>query len=90
MECLTCEGNGKMDELCNTCNGSGEGMHDGSHCRICRGEGSKLVQCIECGGSGEVKPECCECDKKLTELEYRNNHDLCDECKKELKNEKRK
>ena len=26
--------------ICSTCNGSGEGMYDGSTCRDCRGSGS--------------------------------------------------
>lgn len=25
--------------LCNACHGSGEGMHDGTKCRVCKGEG---------------------------------------------------
>ena len=25
--------------LCNVCNGSGEGLHDGSSCPLCRGSG---------------------------------------------------
>ena len=27
------------DELCPDCNGSGEGMYDGTRCRTCKGQG---------------------------------------------------
>lgn len=32
------------DELCSTCNGSGEGMHDGTICHVCRGRGVVILE----------------------------------------------
>lgn len=32
------------EELCFECNGSGEGMHDGTTCRRCRGRGSVPIE----------------------------------------------
>ena len=33
--CKSCE-----DDLCTNCNGSGEGMYDGSRCYVCKGKGT--------------------------------------------------
>jgi hypothetical protein len=44
MECSKCE-DGTVFELCNTCNGSGEGMHDGSICLSCNGVGEHRYYC---------------------------------------------
>ncbi len=39
-ECETCEGTGEIDNpICPQCNGSGEGMHDGTKCSRCGGSG---------------------------------------------------
>lgn len=45
--CESCDGSGWLRRLCGACNGSGEGMRDGS-------------RCIHCHGSGEVQTHC-EC-----------------------------
>lgn len=31
------------EEICGNCNGSGEGMHDGTKCYVCKGGGSVLI-----------------------------------------------
>lgn len=36
-----CDGCYEQGELCGRCNGSGEGMHDGSTCRACGGSGER-------------------------------------------------
>jgi DnaJ-class molecular chaperone len=33
-----------IDEICPICNGSGEGLHDGTICRSCRGRGIVIVE----------------------------------------------
>lgn len=43
-ECTLCE-NGIIDDLCGACNGSGEGMYDGSTCPVCKGSGSGFSYC---------------------------------------------
>jgi hypothetical protein len=36
--------------LCGACNGSGEGMHDGTICGSCNGSSeSQYVYCTDCG-----------------------------------------
>ena len=41
------------DELCSKCNGSGEGMHDGTTCQICG------------GGGTNAQKECDYCEKTI-------------------------
>ena len=43
-------GLGYESVICTACNGSGEGMYDGSTCGVCGGEGEI---CAACNGSGE-------------------------------------
>lgn len=43
--CEDCEDTGKIEDLCSECNGSGEGMYDGSVCRNCKGSGVELFDC---------------------------------------------
>jgi len=57
MRCPKCDGEGYISEYCVSCNGSGEGMHDGYICRTCKGKGACLVECDECNGIGEVDDE---------------------------------
>ena len=42
--CDNCE-DGKLNEICGTCNGSGEGQYDGSTCSICGGKGIETSYC---------------------------------------------
>ena len=84
MECKNCDGNRRIEGICGHCNGSGEGMSDGSHCRSCRGSGCQYDECEVCNGTGDVEPVCTDCDNELTELEYENSIDennLCTECR---------
>ncbi len=38
--CSECDGTGQVEDLiCPQCNGSGEGMHDGTVCSFCHGTG---------------------------------------------------
>jgi len=32
-----------IEQLCSNCNGSGEGMYDGTTCHVCKGHGTILV-----------------------------------------------
>ncbi len=57
MQCETCEGIGYTGELCFTCNGSGEGMYDGSRCYACKGKGYVICACEECDGTGIINEE---------------------------------
>lgn len=41
--CPLCEDDGTL--LCLICNGSGEGMYDGSTCRTCKGSGEVPCEC---------------------------------------------
>lgn len=36
-----------MDDICPACNGSGEGMHDGTLCRSCGGTGTDCHEARE-------------------------------------------
>lgn len=53
-ECEVCEGTGWIDGYCLTCNGSGEGMADGTKCHACKGSGSCKDGCLTCEGTGKV------------------------------------
>ncbi len=44
MDCNKCE-DGIIDEICGTCNGSGEGQYDGSTCPSCKGSGNEKSYC---------------------------------------------
>jgi len=55
--CGACEGAGHCSDLCTTCNGSGEGMYDGSYCSTCGGSGECDDTCTICEGSGKSTPE---------------------------------
>jgi len=53
--CELCE-NGIIEGLCRACNGSGEGMYDGSSCKVCRGSGSEWSYCdCELGKEAEYR-----------------------------------
>ena len=40
VECSECEGTGEVDDpICTQCDGSGEGMYDGTKCGLCKGSG---------------------------------------------------
>ncbi len=41
--CELCKDEGTL--ICSTCNGSGEGMYDGSTCRTCKGKGEVPCEC---------------------------------------------
>lgn len=56
IECPVCEGT-EMEEIGCSCNGSGEGMYDGSTCRYCNGAGTRSMECSNCGGEGEISIE---------------------------------
>jgi DnaJ-class molecular chaperone len=53
-ECERCEGTGTIQRYCGWCNGSGEGMYDGSTCRSCKGMGEMTDRCEDCDGTGEI------------------------------------
>lgn len=73
--CEDCDGRGWVNAYC-SCNGSGEGYHDGSICRTCRGRGEMATECDACDGTGERKaPTCAWCGEAEA-----NASDLCGEC----------
>lgn len=79
-ECKECEGQGYIEEVCGSCNGSGEGHHSNKVCRPCRGKGGRNAECDKCKGEGVViDPECYECGEVLTEEEY-NEGNTCTAC----------
>ena len=43
--CDICENNGYIEDICGYCNGSGEGMYDGSTCYQCKGSGVEIIIC---------------------------------------------
>lgn len=55
--CPECDGTGHIDYNCSCCNGSGEGMYDGSRCPECHGRGAMPGPCCNCHGEGEVEPD---------------------------------
>lgn len=55
--CPECDGSGHVDYTCGFCNGSGEGMYDGSTCHQCKGRGDMPGPCDLCGGEGEIEPD---------------------------------
>ena len=53
--CRECEGEGRREPLCLKCNGSGEGMVDGSRCLACKGSGvDGPWECEDCQGTGKI------------------------------------
>jgi len=54
MICEDCEGRGYLSDYCSQCNGSGEGLHDGSSCSVCKGSGVEKLECKLCKGLGEI------------------------------------
>jgi len=53
-ECPECEGGGMSLYICLSCNGSGEGMADGTKCLTCNGKGEIPSECETCDGLGLV------------------------------------
>jgi len=51
--CETCSGEGFVDRRCLHCNGSGEGMADGTRCPYCRGHGMVRADCPDCAHERE-------------------------------------
>jgi hypothetical protein len=43
--CDKCDNTGFIEEICINCNGSGEGMGDGSTCNVCKGKGIQIIEC---------------------------------------------
>ena len=43
-ECDKCE-DGIIEEYCDACNGSGEGMHADTTCQVCKGKGVQRSLC---------------------------------------------
>ncbi len=54
MICDECNGQGCVGARCSACNGSGEGMYDGTRCHTCRGFGEVTVECPHCHGNRVV------------------------------------
>jgi len=52
--CEECEDRGYIEGSCGVCNGSGEGMYDGSTCWSCKGSG---VETIECNCEEEIEED---------------------------------
>jgi len=57
ISCSDCDGLGFIDEHCEACNGSGEGMAADTICGKCSGLGVEMTECETCGGSGEMEQE---------------------------------
>lgn len=57
MNCPECGGHGIVYYDCNVCNGTGEGIREGTTCQICHGRGGGYLYCHICGGSGYVPEE---------------------------------
>lgn len=55
--CTRCGGEGSVNLICLTCNGSGEGMYDGTICRDCGKSGRVREICPVCDGTGEMWEE---------------------------------
>lgn len=49
-DCATCLDTGRIEYHCQMCDGSGEGLTDGSVCSWCRGKGAILGPCPDCAG----------------------------------------
>jgi len=43
--CDECNDTGVIEERCTMCNGTGEGMFDGSTCNICHGKSVEYLKC---------------------------------------------
>ena len=52
--CHDCEGIGVVSDICYYCNGSGEGLADGTICKACKGTGELNAVCPTCKGLGEI------------------------------------
>ena len=66
VECTECCGTGIMEECCDLCNGSGEGMHDTTRCMSCKGSGLKRWKCETCNGAGRIEID--EIDEDVKEV----------------------
>ena len=54
--CDKCDGDGYIEYICPFCNGSGEGLRDGTGCGHCkRNDGVIREKCDVCDGSGVVE-----------------------------------
>ena len=51
--CPYCNEYGVVEETCGACNGSGEGMYDGSICWVCHGTGVEKDYC-DCGKAEDL------------------------------------
>ena len=72
-DCDTCEGEGYLEDSCGVCNGSGEGMYDGSSCYYCKGSGVEKIECDACGLCNEcleLLEDCVFLEPKLNKIEY--------------------
>ena len=59
IECPECEGKGFIEDTCGNCNGSGEGIADGTTCKACKGSGIERYTCQDCDeGYIEVCENC--------------------------------
>jgi len=53
--CPRCEGEGELNYTCKACNGTGEGLHEGTSCPLClKGEGVIRDNCDMCKGKRKV------------------------------------
>ena len=53
-DCPECEAEGRHIEICQNCNGSGEGRYDGTKCDSCGGSGEESMICTVCSGYGDI------------------------------------
>jgi hypothetical protein len=58
--CRYCDGSGTIEYICNSCNGSGEGLYDGSTCGSCKGAGSYDMGCEHCYANEGAVDDCYE------------------------------
>ena len=74
-DCPVCNGEGQIEEHCNQCDGSGEGLHDGTTCRTCGGDGGMHERCESCGGNGEMETlDYIEYIERLLEFAVKKEH----------------
>lgn len=69
IECPECKGSGFYDGICESCNGSGEGVHESKQCGICKGSGEQSVKCSTCNGVGGIEKwyRCYDDERKCLE-----------------------
>ncbi len=75
--CPRCAGDGYLDYTCKSCNGSGEGLDDGTRCGVCpKSEGVIRDTCDVCKGKCKVLAPLFKIELSLMPLDNERKNSL--------------